>query len=530
MRYIKSIGILSILPIISFSLDLSASNQASSQQYYAAYVILGQSPDGNNTAIARTIIDEALVCPTISRKDPQKINSQTKVQPMLPRNNPNHFSVIVCEALIEFDTPYQINFADTSINLPMAKSNPENIQVFGDSGCKLAKPGKDGCDKGTPAEPFKTLADAGAREQPDLVLHMGDFNYRGTSGDTYFTQENSAGELQQIKQWPYDAGDGSTQGQHCEQTAQTPFYSQSATNSNFPDIWRNWHDDLFKPAKKLMQAAPWLVARGNHELCSRAGPGYFYFLDPNSDLVANNQQLSCPSPENGSDAINNTVQIPSYKVSFNNLDIVVIDSANSCDSFANSPFTDIYKKVFNTVEKLVDSKTTWLMGHRPIWGITDYYNSGSTACTTEKKYGCVNQMMQKAISQQPSKALPDSVKLILSGHMHRFQSVSFANHPRPPQLVIGTSGVALDSSPPQGALSNQIDNLPAQILTTNNQIKYRNKKYDAFAFLRIKLSQSGQWQGELVNPPENLVIARCNSQQQLSQGVCEFSAGISPTN
>jgi len=64
--------------------------------------------------------------------------------------------------------------------------------------------------------------------------------------------------------------------------------------------------------------------------------------------------------------------------------IVVIDSANACDSFSDSPFTARYEKVFKKVDNLVSDKPTWLMGHRPIWGITKFYDEGSTGCTEKK--------------------------------------------------------------------------------------------------------------------------------------------------
>jgi len=465
---------------------LYAATSASSKQHYANYVILGQAPNGENIAIARTVIDEAVLCPTVSI-----LGNNENLIPMVTRDNPNHFSVVVCEALISFDTAYQVNFSDKSIALAIAKSDPKNIQVFGDTGCKKAKPGKkSGCAIGSPAEPFKSLADSGASEKPDMVIHVGDYNYRGTSGDSYFTEKDARGQVQQIKQWPYDAGDGSTQGQHCGQAPGTPFYSQSALNSNYPDIWRNWHDDVLKPAKKLMAAAPWVVTRGNNELCSRAGAGYFYFMDPNTNLVVGSQQISCPSPDVSKDAIENTVQLPSYKLSFTELDIVVIDSANACDSYSDSPFTPIYEKVFQEVQQLVSDKPTWLMGHRPIWGVTEYYTDGSTGCSKNNQYGCVNQMMQAAIKKLPSQTLPSSIKLVLAGHMHRFQSVSFGSETRPPQLVIGSSGVALDSSPPNGALNSPIDGLEAKVLTTKDKIYYNGTKYDAFGYLRVEVQTS----------------------------------------
>ncbi len=83
---------------------------------------------------------------------------------------------------------------------------------------------------------------------------------------------------------------------------------------------------------------------------------------------------------------------------------VVIDSANACDSYADSPFTAVYENVFKEVGQLVTDKPAWMMGHRPIWGITDYYSSGSTGCTVDNQYGCINQMMQAVIKAQAGKA------------------------------------------------------------------------------------------------------------------------------
>ncbi len=495
---------------------------ASIKQHYASYVVLGQSPAGNNIALARVIIDTAVLCPTVLA-----VNTKKTVA-MIPRQNPNHFSVLVCEAVINFDEQYRVNFSDGSEPLAFVKSNPKRIQVFGDSGCKAAKPGSDeGCAIGSPAQPFKNLANAGAKSKPDLILHMGDYNYRGTSGDTYFNQKNAQGELEQTVQWPYDAGDGSNENAHCEQVA-APFYSQSATNSNFPDIWRNWHDDLFKPAKTLMATAPFIVARGNHELCSRAGAGYFYFLDPHSDLVAGSQQISCPTVDVNKTALFNTVQIPAYKVSFANVDIAMLDSANACDSFSNSPFTQVYEKEFIKLDQLLSkTKPAWLLSHRPVWGITEYYEGGSTACTSTNDYGCVNQMMQSAIAKLPNRRLSPAIGLLLAGHMHRFQSVSF-NQKRPPLIVVGTSGVKLDDSPPDGAISTTIDGLASEVLTSNNTVQNNGVSYDAFGYLDITLNKKAQWKAKLVNPPKKLHWASCTSRQNLKQGVCEFTQGISP--
>lgn len=502
--------------------DSSVSIPTTNQQY-ASYVILGQAPDGSNVALARTVIDTDLDCPTLLAE-----GSKTPIS-MITRDNPNHFSVMVCEALVNFDTSYQIQFSNKSIALPVVKSNPEHIQVFGDTGCKLSKPGKSGgCYFNSPAIPFKIMADKGARKNPDLVLHMGDFNYRGTSGKTHFTQKDTDGKLSQQVQWPYDAGDGLSQAEQCGQAPGTPFYSQSAQNSNRPDIWRNWHDDVFKPAGKLMLTAPWLVARGNHELCSRAGPGYFYFMDPHSNLIAGDQQMSCPTPDINKGAMANSLQIPSYKVSFNNLDVVVVDSANACDSYTNSPFEAVYKKVMQDVNTLAknDAQPTWLITHRPIWGIDSYEANTSTGCTSKDQYACINQMMQTAIKSLPSQALPASIDLILTGHMHKFESVSFPGSSRPPSLIVGSSGVELSNSAPYGATQTTIDALPATVLSTSSSITYKGKTQPAFGYMSIKLDNKGGWKGELHGAEQDRVLVKCSSEQNLAQGVCELDKNV----
>gem|GEM_PF-3628185 len=61
-----------------------------------------------------------------------------------------------CDALIDFNKAYQINFSDSNELFPLAKSDPKTIQVYGDTGCKKPKKGEGGCAIGKAAEPFKS--------------------------------------------------------------------------------------------------------------------------------------------------------------------------------------------------------------------------------------------------------------------------------------------------------------------------------------------------------------------------------------
>jgi Calcineurin-like phosphoesterase len=82
--------------------------------------------------------------------------------------------------------------------------------------------------------------------KPDLVIHVGDYVYRES---------------------PCPKGD------------------RGCKSSPYGDNWPAWQADFFKPAAALLASAPWIATRGNHEICERAGAGYFRFLDPS---LANN--------------------------------------------------------------------------------------------------------------------------------------------------------------------------------------------------------------------------------------------------
>ena len=120
---------------------------------------------------------------------------------------------------------------------------------------------------------------------------MGDYNYRGTPSGFKTTVDGK-----QVQQWYYDAGDGATPSEQCGIPG--PYYSQNSTGNPDADAWEAWWLDFFQPAGDLLAAAPWVFARGNHELCSHAGPGWFYFLDASSELPeGGGGQLACPSQD-----------------------------------------------------------------------------------------------------------------------------------------------------------------------------------------------------------------------------------------
>jgi hypothetical protein len=79
------------------------------------------------------------------------------------------------------------------------------------------------------------------RRSPDLVIHVGDYHYREDP---------------------------------------CPLGNAGCAGSPWGYGWDVWDADFFTPGAPLLAAAPWIVIRGNHEACGRAGQGWYRFLDP----------------------------------------------------------------------------------------------------------------------------------------------------------------------------------------------------------------------------------------------------------
>lgn len=428
----------------------------------AAYTLLAPAPGGGTVALARVIVDQGQPCPRL----------ETAFGPvaMTSRSNPDpvRFPVEVCEAVQPFGQGVTVEGAGTP--LPVVTRAPTRIAVLGDTGCGTAQ------DCADPAAwPFARLAGLAVATRPDLVIHVGDYVYRGTPGTI---------EVDGVRKPTYDAGSYRPDDLYCQ--LRDPYVSQNAPGSSLPDSWEAWRADFFAPAAALLSTAPWVVARGNHELCSRAGPGWFFLLDPSSDLFGG--ELSCPVQRQGGDPLPNLVFAPHYRLELGALRLMVMDTANACDEHANFP-----ERYATQLAELADGAQggpAWLISHRPIWGV-DWLDQGV--------FHTSNATLQQSIRGSPGGALPAEVELVLSGHIHRFEALDFPNTRRPPQLMVGNSGVSLENDELAGAFATAIDGATARGLAINQ-----------FGFLDAQLVPGGGWLGTLVGPGSE-VLARCSS-------------------
>lgn len=443
----------------------------------AAYVVLGPSASGGAQAHARVIV------PPTTQTCPELEGAHSK-RSMALRDNPHGFAVRVCEARIPLDQSFVVTW--NRQRLPTAASDVEHILLFGDTGCDARD-----CPGDRPARPFDDLAaDAAAIvPTPQLVVHAGDYNYRGTPGHV---------DVGEARRPVYDAGDDSASPE-CQ--LDQPYVSMNAGYSDTPDSWEKWRVDFFEPARPLLEIAPFVLARGNHELCSRGGPGWFYFLDASANGEGG-RQLSCP-PQGGAtpptdSVLSHLVFTRPRVLELGRLRIAVLDSANACDRNAPTTSVEIYRDQLSRLFAELEGDTpTWILSHRPFWGL-----EGVDGPTPET----ISQTLQAALAAAapPAAAFPSSVRLLVSGHMHLFQSLSFDSPPagprRPDQIVVGNGGVKTASVPRSGTVRIRIDGLETEVLTSGKH-----------GFTTIPfLSTDGFWQGSVVNPHRDELLANCS--------------------
>ena len=181
------------------------------------------------------------------------------------------------------------------------------------------------------------------------------------------------------------------------------------------DIWDAWNADFFTPAAKLLASAPWAFSRGNHEDCGRSWRGWFYYLDPRP-WNGTCQRFSAP-----------------YMIQLGTFELVMLDSASVSANTLNAEQAALYAAQLASLHPA----KAWLADHHPFWGLRTDALAGQSA------------PVSPTLAEAWDRASPKGIDLILSGHVHLFELLSY-DHGRPTQLVAGDGGtnlaMALDGS------------------------------------------------------------------------------------
>lgn len=177
------------------------------------------------------------------------------------------------------------------------------------------------------------------------------------------------------------------------------------------DTWAAWNADFFAPAANLLAAAPWAFSRGNHESCDRSWRGWFYYLDPR--------------PFSGTcDAFS-----PPYLAKLGKFELVMFDSASAVEK----DFDPAHIARYGAELAGIHAAHAWFVLHHPLWGLRVAADAPPGAPPVESPTD---------ITQAWEKAPLKGIDLVVSGHIHLFELLSF-DRGQPTQLVAGDGGTEM---------------------------------------------------------------------------------------
>jgi hypothetical protein len=410
---------------------------ATQQAPETAFVIVGE--DG--AAIARAITT-ARECPPIAidgKPSTMTVRAPHAAIPLRPgdggkaRPGPASTAVLSCESALPAGAR-QVAVAGQALPLPQAA--PRRIVVIGDTGCRLKGKDFQACND-PQAYPFARVAASAAAWKPDLVVHVGDFHYREDPCPA--DRPGCAGSP-----WGYG--------------------------------WDAWKADFFAPAQALLAAAPWIMARGNHENCLRGGQGWWRFLDPHPM-----DGRSCDDPAGDARA---DYTDPYVVPIGGDAQFLVFDSANT--SYKGFKEGDIrlqkYADTWRKIEALSHrARHSIAIDHHPLYAFGAERNAATGSI---RLFGGDAGLIQTFAPLNP-RLLPAGVDVLLSGHVHLWEQTSFAtDHPTP--IVAGFAGTAEDIVPLPATIPDMMPAPGAKVDAMSSWI-------DGFGFMTMERTGGDSW-------------------------------------
>jgi Calcineurin-like phosphoesterase len=391
-----------------------------------ATTLAGWSQYGGHGAVEARLVTNDPACPAL-------IADGTSL-PMTERAAPSTaFPVRVCAARIP-DGAKHVSAGGRDLPVPVAK--PHHIVVFGDTGCRLKGPVVQDCNDEN-SWPFRKVAEHAAQENPDLMIHVGDYLYRETA---------------------CQPGD--------RRCAGTPW----------GDNWPTWNADFFTPGARLLGKTVWLMARGNHEDCARAGIGWTTLLghDPMTP--------SCNPHEDP------------LLADLDGVKVAVLDDNSANDDKADPEAARALK---GDIAAAMKAKADWLVTHHPFRGVSKPdLGAGAKANAMEggKAMEGANATLLAALDGTNEAPLT----LMLAGHIHNFQIENFAGTAAP-QLVVGEGGDNLDT---------QVPALLTGLVTGGLTIR-RGMSLPGFGYVVLdRVGKSRDWK-ITVHAADGAVLRRC---------------------
>lgn len=372
---------------------------------------------GQRSAIAR-LITTAAQCPTLVVDGlPRAMHQRTAAETMPERlsgqqtaRKPAAFPVTSCELPLPAGTRRATLDGHA---FPLAPARIARMIVIGDTGCRAKQSDNafQACDDAD-AWPFAQIAARAAAWQPDLVIHLGDVHYRESP---------------------------------------CPASMAGCTNSPWGYGWDTWRADFFDPARPLLQAAPWVFVRGNHESCARAGQGWFRFLDAEPWTAVR----SCNDPANDSAG---DFSAPRAVALTPETQLIVFDSAKAAGVAYAPTQTDFqtYQAQFRLVDDLVQQTAhNFFLSHHPVLALAP-----GRAGQPPKPGNPALQSVMHAV--HPGRLFAPGIDLAMHGHEHVFEALSFASD-HPATYGLGNSGTMGEGQLPT-TLPNGVAPAPGAVI------------------------------------------------------------------
>jgi hypothetical protein len=429
----------------------------------SAFVVMGP----NGAAEARVVTD-APSCPGIvvdGRLQPMRLRAPAATAPARPTladpaPTSASFPVSACEARLPQGAHEAIV---QGRRLPPPKRLVRRIVVVGDTGCRLkaSERAYQACNDPA-AYPFARIAARAAAWKPDLVIHVGDYEYR----------ENS-----------------------CEAAA------ADCKGSPWGYGWDAWKADFFAPAAPLLAAAPWVLVRGNHEDCARAGQGWMRFLDPGIYMP----ERSCDDPAR--DGLSD--DSAPYVVPLGGGAQVIVADMTSAEARPTSP-SDLRHALFAAdaaeIARLAARPGfSFLAVHKPILGFAGDARGGRPTLRP------ATEGIQSVFAETNSAIVPKGVSVILSGHIHVWEQLSFASD-HPSQFIAGMSGTNEDLIPLPAILPTDASPAPGA------RPEAFSSWVGGFGFMTLERRAADRWRVTLWDV-DGRVVNRCEIRGRRSR--CE---------
>jgi hypothetical protein len=380
-------------------------------------------------------------------------------------SKPSAFPVSVCENALP-STAKKITVGTRA--LPVPNANPQRVLILADTGCRLQKSSNvyQPCADPT-AWPLPTIATSAAAMKPDLILHIGDYHYR---------ENPCPADITGCKDSPWGYG------------------------------WDVWQADFFAPAAQLLAAAPWVMVRGNHEECARAGQGWFRFLD----TASYSAQRSCDDPAN--DTVANYTD--PYAVALGgDSQFIVFDSAKVGTTALQSsdPVFQTYQAQFQKAGAL--SANTGLnsifVNHHPILAFAPIKGAAPAPGSAA--------LQSVLVGSNPVSYLPAGIQTVLHGHVHDFQAINFSSK-TPATIVSGNGGDNLDV--------NFSDPFPANTNPAPNAVLSSITHTSAFGFMLMeRKAGTSNWNYSAYTAAGKLLTTCAQTGLQL---VCDKTGFLAP--